>query len=476
MKRLIFVLGIIVFYSCSKSVENDKSSSNPIQTISSPSQPVAVIYDTIEFKPIDSILLSNYTGTMSVVGLIQNKSLNKCNLVLSGPNWNNSNPTGIVLLNIDTSSSIKDISSQLNQQYQPIHSRRLVIKDLNNDGEDDFFIANQGYDNNPFSGELNSLFIQNGSSFIDKSSTLPQVNAFYHSVAIGDLRKNGSQDIVVGVLGNTFNSSIASTYFGNNVVNNKYIGSYILRNDGKGNFQYDNTSLPSLVSNSYNLFNSGSAVDTTFSGHFLSSLLNDFNNDGYPDLLLTSDQYSRNSGIIYFNDKTGKFNDKDFILLPVGLFGKLNTIVPEAKIVDLNGDGLSDILLSETSNTTYYGIGKIQVLINTNGSFVDQTDTYFNDQALINDKWYQYLHTIDLNGDNVPEIFPSVDYYDPNKNISYFVSKNGKYIRRDMISNKKIDLYPFKIGNSTFAVGQDRVFTSPTTSFLKVIFYKIVYH
>lgn len=464
--------------SCSKSTESSVFS--PPTSPTTPTAPVITntVYDTIEFKPVDSISLTNYTGTMSVVGLIQNKGLNKYNILLSGPNWFNSQSTGFVLLNLDTNNSSKltDITSQLNQVYKPIHARRLIVKDLNGDGEDDFFVANQGFDQAPFSGELNSMFFQNGGFFTDKSSQLPQVQAFYHSATIGDLRKNGNQDIIVGVLGNTFNSSINPNYLGNNVANGSYIGSYILRNDGNGNFTYDNTSLPNLVSNSYQLFNTGKAVDTAFSGHFLASFLNDFNKDGYPDLLLTSDQYSRNSGIIFFNDKKGKFNDKDFTLLPVGLFGSSNTIVPEAKIVDINNDGLDDIILSETSNNPYYGIGKMQVLINNNGSFVDQTSTYFSDEALLNDKWFQYIHTVDLNGDNIPEIFNSVDYYDPTKKIYYYVSKNGKFIKKELDPNKKIDLNIFKIGQSVFAVGQDRVYTSSTSSYIKVFLYKLIYH
>jgi hypothetical protein len=471
MKKIIPFIFLLA--ACSKSA--------PTVTLNSPSTPVVVnntVYDSIEFKPIDSIVLSNYSGTMSVVGLIQNKGVNKYNIVLSGPNWVNNQSTGFVLLNLDTNnlSKLTDVTNQLNQTYKPVHARRLVIKDLNGDGEDDFFVANQGFDQSPFSGELNSLFIQNSGSFTDKSNQLPQVQAFYHSAAIGDLKKNGNQDILVGVLGNTFNSSINPNYYGNNVANGSYIGSYILRNDGKGNFTYDNNSLPSLVSNSYSLFTSGKPVDTTFSGHFLASFFNDFNKDGYPDLLLTSDQYSRNSGIIYYNDKTGKFNDKDFTLLPPGLFGALNTIVPEAKIVDLNNDGLDDIILSETTTNPYYGTGKMQVLINKNGSFEDQTNSYFSDQALLNDKWFQYIHTVDLNGDNIPELFNSVDNYDLTKKIYYYVSKNGKYIKKELDPNKKIDLYVFKIGNSNFALGQDRVFTSPTSSYIRVFLYKLIYH
>jgi hypothetical protein len=80
-----------------------------------------------------------------------------------------------------------------------VHAREVVISDLNGDQRPDIFIANHGWDTNPFPGEQNLLFLsQSNGSWINATARLPQLSDFSHSATIGDIDGNGTNDIVVG--------------------------------------------------------------------------------------------------------------------------------------------------------------------------------------------------------------------------------------------------------------------------------------
>jgi len=74
----------------------------------------------------------------------------------------------------------------------------------------------------------------------------------------------------------------------------------------------------------------------------------DVNGDGYPDLVLGSMPYGQNQ--ILINDGTGHFYRDSKYTLPPKLLG--NSVVVKIVAADLNGDGRTDLLLSCTSGTS----------------------------------------------------------------------------------------------------------------------------
>ena len=74
--------------------------------------------------------------------------------------------------------------------------------DLNGDGLPDMFLPMGGWDRDPFPGEQNRLYLsRGGGGWRDATSKLPQLTDFTHSAAIGDIRGLGTPDIVVGNIG-----------------------------------------------------------------------------------------------------------------------------------------------------------------------------------------------------------------------------------------------------------------------------------
>ena len=105
-----------------------------------------------------------------------------------------------------------------------LHSRKAVTGDFNNDGKDDIYLANTGYDWPPFDGEPPSLILSSKNGYTFK--TLKDFSGYQHGAASADIDADGDLDIV---------SFITSSS------NKSNIGLMILKNDGNGNFIADRT-------------------------------------------------------------------------------------------------------------------------------------------------------------------------------------------------------------------------------------------
>lgn len=109
-----------------------------------------------------------------------------------------------------------------------VHPRELAYADFNGDGKLDIFIADHGWDTNPYPGGQNQLILSTSNGWEVASSKLPQRQDFTHSTAVGDINNDGNVDIFVGNV-NTGTSAYSSS---------------VLLGDGKGGFTESTALLP----------------------------------------------------------------------------------------------------------------------------------------------------------------------------------------------------------------------------------------
>lgn len=277
------------------------------------------------------------------------------------------------------------------------HAREVAFFDFDNDGDIDIFIVGHGYDTNPFPGEQNGLLIQqDNGSFLDMSYLLPQKSDFTHSLAVGDINKDGYLDIYVG---NIYGASTEVPYM---LINDKGTG-FIFQSISADVFDY-----------------------TLGEGRtYTASLLSDVDDDGDLELILGGDGTS-NSMILRYN-----IEDSDFEIvhiLPKGQFE--STITVDIKTGDLNSDGRTDIVMSQVSNEPfYYGRGLQILLQQEDGSFVDSS----SDSVISFDRdWLKFIELIDFDGDGdldiIGEAGQGMFLFVNNGTGSFYEANNGKSV------------------------------------------------
>lgn len=265
--------------------------------------------------------------------------------------------------------------------FATIHSRELVTGDFNSDGAADFFIANHGYDAEPFPGERNLLFLSQraGSALAwrNASDNLPTAPDFTHSAAVGDVNGDGHLDIFSG---------------------NKTLGvSHLLLGDGNGAFAHSAASLPAAASD----------VGLT------ASQFADLDGDGFPELVLGTYQRTSDRQILWNN--TGSYANAGISDLPSppADFGT-DWMIYDIQASDVNFDGKLDLILNYQAEVNHGG-WYLQVLVNQgNRVFEDQTDRYISKPAAITSglptgenmqAWIQFLIPTDFNDDGRTDFF-----------------------------------------------------------------------
>ncbi len=86
-------------------------------------------------------------------------------------------------------------------------------------------------------------------------------------------------------------------------------------------------------------------------------------------------------------------------------------IVSDIVNLDLNFDGLEDLVIFSTSDVEPFYTGVyIQALINTgDGSFIDQSNIYFPNISNSSWKWIEKVYVVDLNNDGLKDLVGHVD-------------------------------------------------------------------
>jgi hypothetical protein len=245
---------------------------------------------------------------------------------------------------------------------------QIVIADFNGDHRNDIFVADTGYDASPFPGHANALALSTPQGkLVDASRNLPPESGFSHSATAADVNGDGSIDIFVG-----------------NLCCGDHTPPEILLNDGTGHFTRRLDLLPADIQQ----------VETV--GRYTRSLFVDVNGDHAPDLVLGADDHTPNS-VVLINDGTGHFHYGP-ALLPPKPFGP-NAIVISLATLDVNGDGLPDLLAGFTRGDPRYLGRFIQVLINNgNGTFRDETAQRMPSQDG-GQSWPAAIRLADFNGD-----------------------------------------------------------------------------
>jgi hypothetical protein len=179
-----------------------------------------------------------------------------------------------------------------------------VFFDANGDGNLDLLVVSGG---NEFAGMdralENRLYINDSKGHFTKSASFPQTPENKSCIAIADIDKDGDSDIFIGTLANANAYGIPQT-------------SYLLINDGKGNFTI-------AGNNKINLNRLGIVTSAVFA---------DINKDGWQELIVAGEWMP----ITIFINQDGKFT-KTSIPNSSGLW---QTVFTD----DVNSDGNADIL------------------------------------------------------------------------------------------------------------------------------------
>lgn len=195
-----------------------------------------------------------------------------------------------------------------------------VFFDADNDGDNDLYVVSGGNQYNDEDPRLaDHLFINDGKGHFAPAAAnaIPLILKNKSCVSAADIDHDGDMDLFVGGLADAKQFGIAQP-------------SYLLLNDGKGNFQ------PAPAA-TINLAKTGIVTAASFT---------DLNNDGWQDLVVTGEWMGMN---IYLNNK-GKFT---LAAIPqsTGLWQSLY-----AK--DVNGDGFTDIIAGNWGHNCKLSAGK----------------------------------------------------------------------------------------------------------------------
>jgi len=232
---------------------------------------------------------------------------------------------------------------------------RIVVNDFNQDGVDDIFVGTMGLiKTNPngeqsFISEPNILLLSENGFIRDYTNLISSKdqNSFSHDASSGDVNGDGYPDILAG--------------------RNLFL------NDMGKNFINASEDLPDTWK------------DWPKYKYVMSSLMNDFNNDGYADIVMfwNDDEFNPNppSPEIALSDPLTEIKEWKINTLPDGFFGKGLTKFNYAQAADIDADGDLDIVVGTTRAKPYYVGRYIQILINDGeGNFTDESYARLSNQ------------------------------------------------------------------------------------------------
>ena len=298
--------------------------------------------------------------------------------VLLGPSDNVLSPAeGVILINNgDYTFEVAD-----GDRPRGVVQREVLMADFNGDGRNDFFIADHGYDAEPFPGWHNQLLLWTANGYLDATDRLPaDPDSFTHTAAAGDIDGDGDVDILVG---NAFSQS-------------RYPPPYFLMNDGGANFVLDASRLPQ-----------------SWTGAPWTVQLADLDGDGHPDLVAGAIE-DTGASVVHWGSASGVYGVEEATVLPRAGFSIAygGAHVVSTEVSDFNRDGRPDILLGgydahwvSEMRGPWRGV---QLLVNHGDRvFVDETPRRLGQSAWSAGEGWHWQHLFfDFNGDGTVDIVP----------------------------------------------------------------------
>jgi len=236
--------------------------------------------------------------------------------------------------------------------------RKLALSDLNKDGSDEIICFSSGYDKDPFPGDSIQIFYPKDKKYKYLSEDI----GYFHTGTTGDINNDGLMDI----LAFSGNSSVIKTHATCYI--NKGNDNYILKND-----------IFPTIRNGFD--------------NFYTMELFDINSDGWLDLILAGEDKMT---ILY--NKNGIFDTR------IDLYLKSNISGLDIGFLDLDSNGKMDLIInSQVSN--YNGYNITALLQYENNSFIDKTNSYFNEfEESSNGTWIKWLRFFDYDKDGDVDI------------------------------------------------------------------------
>jgi hypothetical protein len=310
-----------------------------------------------------------------------------------------------------------------NSSPERFFAYRTLVADFNNDGKDDIIASSMGMIKRNFDQTYTTKFepiplllstpngkLKDATANIEgqENGGLPQNFSFGHDLSVGDVNGDSFPDF--------------------------YTGKTLFINDGKGFFKNLSSSIPKEINpDQY---------------YIMSSLITDLNNDGIGDIVATYPSNSDKSGYIWLSQNGDpSFGNRKIIELPVGGYGKNNTLFNYAIDYDVNNDGLKDIVFSITRQNPYYIGRSLQILVNKgNGIFLDETKDFITiPEYLDKDHGEGSLRVVDVNADGILDLVHTGGAgQDVNLHSSViYINKNNKVVL--MEPNKLAWVQPWQI-------------------------------
>jgi hypothetical protein len=231
-----------------------------------------------------------------------------------------------------------------------IDAHDIAIEDFNNDGYKDIIIGDYGWNTTLALNQGNHSFV----SYTQQYRNLPGMS----SLAVADFLNNGTKTILAVDQGRAYSNYNEPGLYSWNIDGSNNLNFSLISLSPRPRFE-----LPKWAS--YN-FGGGAPGDA---GHNVRVLAYDWNDNGVMDAIVlsrptrTNNQWPKFSEIQFLkNDGSGNFIDETDNVV-VGY--NHNTVVSyNPKFVDINGDGLVDILLPTAGDFTYDN-NSSQILLKT---------------------------------------------------------------------------------------------------------------
>ena len=288
------------------------------------------------------------------------------------------------------------------------NQRRSVSVDLNKDNYTDVVIFDSGDDIiSTLPRQPIRIVLSDGKGgYVLKENQITNPLDYFHSGDIGDLNNDGLYDLVVAC------------------GNNMYI-SWGERTDKY--FSTTNVTKFNAWDNNNEFKEAAGSVNNVTIGDVNKDGLNDIILGANEDMVIKKQLGFETSSRILLNQGNGKFNKNGLVILPM-VYPDRSAMNNDFRIIDINDDGLNDIVSTGSINYSYYYFN-VYIQTKPNDFFVDTTRFTYTINIKRWDSvglsWKPWLMLYDFNKDGLKDI----SYIDPH-NIKNTLSKKSVFIRR----------------------------------------------